>query len=1102
MEKQKSTYIKYNERPPIKTLPEKLSYPLSFQQKEIWIENKIKPNNPFWNICYSRKIKGKLNVNSFIRALKKLLERHRILRTRFNVVNDNPCQIINPLISMDLYFSYIDFSYLSKSEAEIKIRFLIDQEAHTTLNLHLGPLFNVKLFKIADFDHVFFINMHHIISDEMSLEIIWKELVILYNFYNGKSLITLPQNEIQYHDFVIWQQDVLNSKYLKKQEKYWKNQFKENINNLNLSLDYYQPINQNRRGALEISFLNREFVKKLCSFSFRNKSTFFITLLAAYYILLHRYSNQDDIVVGVPFAGRHHSKKTLNIVGLFVNILPICINLNKNPTLYELIHQLRDKLIEGHANQDFSFQEIVRIINPERSLSHTTLFQVMFNLIEIPNNQVEIDGLNVKEWEVVELSDVKYDLILNILIYHEYTKIIIQYCTDRFTKQIINKFIIHYKNILLRIIENPNTRLSELKMLKEYEKNEIFEMCNGKIEKWKIEKNIQHHVECVYQLFENQVVHTPNAVAVTYKDKQLTYCKLNQSANQLAHYLRSLGIGPEILVGICVERSLEMIIGILGILKAGGVYVPIDPDYPRQRLSSIIDDAKISIMLTQKKFKDILTGQNTDVVYIDTFWDKLSIEKNDNIDSNVQPENLAYVIYTSGSTGKPKGVMNTHRGLINRLLWMQETFHLTSQDRVLQKTPFTFDVSVWEFLWPLITGATLAIAKPEGHKDRDYLVDVIKKEKITTIHFVPSMLSIFLDNKNLDQCNSLKMVICSGEVLSAELKNRFYEKINAELYNLYGPTEASIDVTYYKCERESNNHIVPIGKPIYNTQIYILNKYLHPVPIGVIGEIHIGGVGLARGYLNRSELTAEKFIKNPFSNKPDERLYKTGDLGRYLPDGNIEFIGRMDDQVKIRGFRVELQEIEVILSQHPSVKECVVICRNDNKIGSYMIAYVVLNHNGAMQESELRSYLKDKLPDYMVPSFVTFLDALPLTPNGKVNTKALPIPDKKNLQMNTGFVKPRNHTEQTIADIWLKILDIKEVGIYNNFFDLGGHSLLAIQVVSRIRDQFQVEVPLHHFFNEPTINGLVKHIKKAIATTMIINSNSNVNTNKREVTLI
>jgi amino acid adenylation domain-containing protein len=579
------------------------------------------------------------------------------------------------------------------------------------------------------------------------------------------------------------------------------------------------------------------------------------------------------------------------------------------------------------------------------------------------------------------------------------------------------------------------------------------------------------------QFIEDQVERTPDAVALIFESQELTYRQMNQRANQIAHWLRTQGVGPDVLVGVCAERSLEMVLALLGIVKAGGAYVPLDPEYPRERLSAMIQDAKPPIVLTQAHLQDRLPESGSRVVCLDRDWKLFHSQSVENPPVTVHGKNLAYAIYTSGSTGKPKGVPNVHEGIVNRLLWMQDAYHLTAADRVLQKTPYSFDVSVWEFFWPLMTGAALVIARPGGHKDPAYLIHLITEQKITTLHFVPSMLRIFLEASGVERCRSLRQVFASGEALTFDLQQRFLEKLSAELHNLYGPTEAAVDVTFWRCRPDSKQSIVPIGKPIANTQIYILDPSLQPVPIGAEGELHIGGIGLARGYLNQPGLTAEKFIPNPFSQEPGRRLYKTGDLARFLPDGNIEYIGRIDHQVKLRGFRIELGEIEAALTECGGVRQAVVTVREDTPGDKRLAAYLVAIAGKVVEVEKLKAHLREKLPEYMVPAKWVTLEAFPMTTSGKVDRGALPAPSAESKSEHA--VAPRNELERKLAAAFQHVLGLEFVGVTDNFFDLGGHSLLAVQLMGQIAKIAGREIPLSALFNAPTVESMAQWLQAA-----------------------
>ena len=646
-------------------------------------------------------------------------------------------------------------------------------------------------------------------------------------------------------------------------------------------------------------------------------------------------------------------------------------------------------------------------------------------------------------------------------------------CLCFYDKEVLEKAAIgrlreQFTVLLKDIALGQDRPIGDLSILPEQERQQI-------LGEWNSTQADYPRDKCLHELFEEQVERTPDNIALVFKNEYLTYKELNERANQLAHFLWTSGVRPEVPVGVYMERSLEMVISLYGILKAGGAYVPLDPEYPPERVAFMLEDTHIPVILTQKHLVASIPELSTDVFCVDTDWPKIAQIKTDNLNSGVTAENLAYVIFTSGSTGRPKGVMNEHRGICNRLIWMQDEYQLNDTDRIFQKTPYSFDVSVWEFFWPLLYGARLVVAQPGGHRDSAYLVKTIVDEKITTIHFVPSMLQIFLEDKNVDNCKCLKRVICSGEALPYELQDRFFKLLDVELHNLYGPTEAAVDVTHWTCQRDSEMRIVPIGRPVANTQTYILNRYMQPVPIGVSGELHLGGVQVARGYLNRPELTAEKFVPDPFSHEPGARLYKTGDLCRYLPDGNIEYLGRNDFQVKIRGLRIEIGEIEAVLSQHPAVREAVVLAREDIPSDKRLVAYLVSNQQSKISIDELRNFLKEKLADYMMPSAFLQLEEFPLTSSGKVDRRSLPAPGGKR-QTEKIYVAPQGKAEQIIAGIWRELLKIEQVGVRDNFFDLGGHSLLLVRMMNKLQESFNKELSVVDMFQRPTIKELAKFL--------------------------
>ncbi|MBG1243112.1 non-ribosomal peptide synthetase [Nostoc sp. NZL] len=1060
--------------PPILPKVRDAELPLSYAQQRLWFLDQFEPNSAFYNIPMALRLVGNLNQPALEQSLQEIIHRHEALRTNFITVDGKPSQIIQ--IQTNWTVSVIDLKYLSTTNQEITSQELARQQAIQPFDLANGALIRTTLLVLSQTEHILLVCMHHVVSDGWSMGVFVQELAALYDAYAQGQPSPLAPLPIQYTDFAIWQREWLQGNVLQNQLTYWQQQLANAPDLLSLPTDRPRPAVQTFAGAYQKFALSAELTGGLIQLSQQQGVTLFMTLLAAFDTLLYRYTGTEDILVGSPIANRDRSEIE-GLIGFFVNTLVMRTDLAGNPSFSELLTRVREIAMEAYSHQHLPFEMLVEALQPERDLSHTPLFQVMFTLQNAPVSTVELNQLSVSS-TLIEGTTSKFDLTLSMENTATSTTLstgtgvvgVWEYSTDLFDASTIERMTGHFVTLLESIIANPQQSISQLSLLTEVEQQQLLVEWNNTQADYPLDK-------CLHQLFEEQVARTPDAVAVVFENQQLTYQQLNCRANELAHYLQSLGVGADVLVGICLERSLLMVVGLLGILKAGGAYVPLDPDYPSDRLSFMLEDAQLRVLLTQQQLKQKLPEHQAHIVSLDADWQFISQFSQENPITTVQDSNLAYVIYTSGSTGKPKGAMNTHLGICNRLLWMQQAYQLTAVDCILQKTPFSFDVSVWEFFWPLITGARLVVAKPGGHKDSAYLVNLILEQQVTIVHFVPSMLQVFLEEPSLENCRSLKRVICSGEALPVELQERFFARLECELHNLYGPTEAAIDVTYWQCFPNGNLRTVPIGRAIANTQIYILDEHLQPVPVGVAGELHIAGLGLARGYLNRKELTTEKFISNPFEEGGGSKLYKTGDLARYLPDGRIEYIGRIDNQVKIRGFRIELGEIEVLLNQHDDVQASVVTVREDNPGDKRLVAYIVPHQHSKPTTNELRQFLKAKLPDYMVPSAFVILESMPLTSNGKVDRRALPAPDLYS-EIKDKYVAPRTPIEEILAQTWSQVLQLPQVGIHDNFFELGGHSLLATQLVSRIRNIFKVELPLRELFAAATLAELARGIEQ------------------------
>jgi amino acid adenylation domain-containing protein len=1053
--------------------------PLSFAQERLWFLDQLEPGKSVYNICRAHRLTGSLDIAVLILSVNEVVRRHEVLRTTFPAVDGRPIQVVTAALTLTV--KIIDLQEVTQIDREAELLRVATEEGRQFFDLALGPLLKVALLRISEEDHVLVFTVHQIICDGRSAGIFFRELEKIYEtFSNGQSL-TLPPPPVQYADFVLFQRQWVKGEVLESQLSYWKNQLGAIIPMLGLPTDRPRSSVQTFRGAREAIELPTSITVPLKELSRQEGATLFVTLMAAFNTLLHRYTTQEDITVGFPIANRNHAE-IQNAIGFFVNTFPLRTDLSRNPTFRELLVRVRTVCIEVYAHQDLPFEKLVEELHQERDLSHNPLFDVMFVFQNISDPVLKFPDVKSAPVEI-NTGTSKFDLTLSLGEREQTLVGFIEYSTDLFKRSTIERMIGHFQTLLEGIIADPDRPISTLPLLTDAERRQL-------LVDWNHTRADFSEGCCLHELFEAQVERTPDAIAVESQGKRLTYRELNSRANQLAHYLRKLGIGPEILVGICVERSLEMVVGVMGILKAGGAYVPLDPAYPRERLTFMLKDAQVSILLTQEGLIEDKISKTEDsdsrssildpqikVVRLDSDWEIVAKHDQQNLLHDITAEDLAYVIFTSGSTGTPKGATNTHRGICNRLLWMQNAFKLTEFDRVLQKTPFSFDVSVWELFWPLLNGARLVLARPGGHQDSTYLIEVIAKERITVLHFVPSMLEVFLDQPSLQGCSCLRLVICSGEALRFELQERFFARLGSELHNLYGPTEAAIDVTSWACERGSNQSTIPIGRPIANTQIYILDSHMQPVPIGVPGELHIGGDGLARGYLNRPQLTAEKFVTNPFSSEAGARLYRTGDRARYLPDGNIEFLGRVDNQIKIRGYRIELGEIETILNQHPSVKENVVVLREHDSSGDKdLVAYFVPRQDSSPSVIDLRGFLRQKVPEYMMPAIFMAIDALPLTPNGKVDRSKLPPPDDSRPSLDQGFVEPRSEIEELVAQVWREVLKLEKIGVHDNFFELGGHSLLATRVVARLRSNFNIDLALRKLFELPTVAGLAEHI--------------------------
>jgi amino acid adenylation domain-containing protein len=997
-------------------------------------------------------------VTTLKRSFNALIERHEVLRTTFVAVDGHPMQVIAPALLLPL--PLIDLSALPNAEREAEALRLANQEVQRPFDLTQGPLIRILLLQLGTEEYLLLLTLHHIIADGWSLSVLYEELATLYQAFSTGQRSPLPDLPIQYADFALWQQEWLQGEALSNPLAYWKQQLAGAPATLDLPTDRPHPTVPRSQGSVYCITLPTSITHALNVLSLQEGVTLYMTLAAAFQTLLYRYTGQDDMVIGTFTAGRTHTE-TEALIGFFVNTLVLRTDLSDNPSFRDLLSRVREVILNAYAHQEVPFDYLVRELHPTRSLGQNPLFQVMLTLA--PPLAVLPPG-----WEpaqiVGETGATKFDLSLEIADRPGGLICSFEYSTDLFDEGTIARLVGHWQTLLGGILADPSQRLADLPLLTEKERQQV-------LVEWNATQAVYPREQCLHQLFEAQVERTPAAVAVVCEDEQLTYRELNGKANQLAHHLQQQGVGPEVLVGLCVERSLAMMVGLLGILKAGGAFVPLDPTYPSERLAFMIEDAQAAVLLTQQSLFERLPRSEAKVICLDTEWEVISQQSAENVISGIRGENLAYMLYTSGSTGKPKGVLGTHQASINRFNWMWKAYPFELGETCCQKTSLSFVDSIWEIFGPLLQGVRTVIIPDMVIKDLEQMLQTLAAYSITRIVLVPSLLRVLLDaeGKLQNHVPHLKYCVSSGETLPLELAQRFVKSMpNCILINLYGSSEVAADVTCYDTRSDKSLICIPIGRPIANTQIYLLDRHMQLMPVGVPGELHVGGDGLARGYFNRPELTAERFIRHPFNNEPGARLYKTGDWARYRADGNIELIGRLDHQVKIRGFRVELDEIEAVLSQHPTVQQVVVVDREDVAGDKRLVAYVVPQPQQMFTISELRGYLQAKLPDYMVPSAFMLLEALPLTPNGKVDRRSLPAPDY-NRSVHESYVAPSNPIEEMVAACWSQVLGIERLGIHENFFALGGHSLLAMQAISRLRMMAQVEVTLRSFFEAPTV---------------------------------
>jgi amino acid adenylation domain-containing protein len=1033
--------------------------PLSFAQQRMWFMQQLEPESSAYHIPGAVRLRGPLAVRELEQSLHEIIERHESLRTVFPATAGQPLQQV--LDGVEWQLGELDLSTLIAEEQEREVSAIMRSQITMNFDLSTGPLFRVTLVRVAPDEHLLLLVLHHIIADGWSMDALLRELVSVYESRRRGEQSQLPALRVQYVDYAQWQRETLSGDVLAEQERYWKEQLADAPPVLELPIDAPRLARKNLRGSTRSFSLEQSLTERLRKISRENETTLFMTLLAAFKVLLYRHTAQSDIVIGTPIANRTRSEIE-PLIGFFVNTLVLRTELNGNSSFSELLKRVREVCLGAYAHQDMPFEKLVELLQPDRELTHAPLFQVTFALQNAPR---ELSESTTLEWSIldVETETAKFDLSLHLVEAEDGLRGSLQYNVELFSSETIEGLVSNYESVLRAVAESTEQRIGEISLLKDAERQQV-------LEGWNWTERKYDRTRTVVELFEEQVALHPEALAVVYEEEEITYRELNRRANQVAHYLQQQGVGPEVLVGICLERSAEMVVGLLGTLKAGGAYLPLDPAYPRERLAFMLDDAGIRVLLTSEQLSSTLPATSALVVPLDSALQQSLPDHNPLHD--VDALNLAYVIYTSGSTGRPKAVLVQHESLLNLVLWHQDRFNVSAADRATQLASLAFDAAVWE-LWPyLTTGGCVCLLRDAASLTAEELRDWLIEHSVT-MSFLPTPLAERVLNLDWPERIPLRTLLTGGD----RLRTNKDASLPFALVNNYGPTECTVVATSGEVQSKDDSSSEPsIGRPIANTNVYVVNEWLEPAPVGTTGELVIGGAGVARGYHDQPNMTAEQFTPDPFTGKEGSRVYRTGDVVRWRRNGELEFICRKDGQIKVRGYRVELGEVEAALEQHDSIKQSVVAVREGERGDGRLVGYLVPVGGQTLALNELREYLAGKLPHYMVPTAFVILDELPLTANGKIDHKALPLPDGSQLFGEREYVEPGNPTEQIIANIWAEVLGLDRVGANDNFFELGGHSLLATQVISRVRESFKIELPLRTLFESPEVRALAEKI--------------------------
>lgn len=1048
------------------------AFPTSFGQERLWFLDQLEPNTAAYNLGRVFRITGPLNQPALAKAFQAVVARHEPLRTVFASLDGKPKQIVLP--ESEVNIPTVDLGELPSAERRQVALRLASEETRSPFDLSTGPLMRVKLVRLDPDDYILVLVMHHIVTDGWSMGLLFSEVGELYEALTAGREPQLPEISILYTDFSRWQRESVTGDLLAGQLQYWKDKLRGAETVLDLPADHPRRSLHHRHGRRLGFQLDQKTTAELKAVAQTEDATLFMVLLTVFQALLWRYASQESILVGVPTAGRNEVELE-RLIGFFVNTLILRADFAGEASFRQLMRQVRSNALEAFAHQEVPFEKVVEELNPQRSVSRTPLFQVMFVFQNMPRQILELSRLSVEEIEF-QSGIATFDLSLEI-VETDALRCTFEYDADRLDEATVQRMIGHFRRLVEGIISDPDQEVSSLPLLAAAEFQQFLDWNNTAAD---YPRDV-----CIHTAFEQQVARTPQAIALLCEDNPLTYRELNQGSNRLARRLIAQGVNPGDLVGIATERSFEMVMGLLGILKAGAAYVPLDPLYPKQRLTFMLEDSQARRVVTTQEFRDVFRGCGVDAVVFDAGAALAEEGGFDNPSVPLPAESRAYVIYTSGSTGIPKGVEGTHRASMNRFAWMWEKYPFGAGETCCQKTPLEFVDSIWEIFGPLLRGVRNVIVPERAMVDLEHLVKVLAQYEVSRIVLVPSLLRVLLEHfaDLQEKLPSLKLWSLSGEVLPPGLAKRFLAvRPAATLLNIYGSSEVAADVAWHEVTNQDEDSSVPIGRPIHNTQLYVLDRYLNQVPIGVRGEICVAGDCLALGYWRRPELTSERFVARRL--KPADTpvvLYRTGDVGRFLPNGNLDYLGRTDGQVKIRGMRVELGEIEAALASHPLVCSAVVILAEAHDDRQKLACYLVVRRGRVPTANELRRFLRSKLPEHMVPSDYLIVDALPLLPSGKPDRVALASCTSGHSIVERGHGAPQSETQERLAQIWREVLGTEEVGIEDDFFELGGHSLMVIQVVARIRRVFEVEIPVRTLFEEPTIAGLASAVEEAEA---------------------